>query len=202
MPDQPWPASVARRPVCPKRRLPIPFINEIAPDGTGLFAILDDNQARKCIAGRLCAVCGDPMGDEIAFLGDRVALDKGGYFIEAPVHEQCGLDSIGELCPFMSRERVPRRDHADESVTYVGIDPATLTQVGRTIAKRPYIMAICNTYTPAYTRNSAGQLSLVYQPGPRVRVRHFGWVDGRAAEVRAGPRRTQPRRTTRRQRRG
>ena len=44
-PRSPWPAEVAHLPVCPHRNLPVPFINEVAPDGTGLFAILDYGQA-------------------------------------------------------------------------------------------------------------------------------------------------------------
>jgi hypothetical protein len=188
-----WPAEVAHRPVCPKRDLPIPFINEVAPDGTGMFTILDDRQATKCLRGRLCAVCGRRMGAEVALVGDVVSLEPDGYFIEAPVHERCAdLAILGEdpgdprsaLCPYLSREQVPRRAHDDPTVAMVGVTPADLAEVGRSIAKRPVLVAIAASYGPVLVASTGGSPVLVYQAGPVIRVRLFGYDRrGRAVEV-------------------
>jgi hypothetical protein len=197
-----WPSAMAGRPVCPKRDLPIPYIAEIGVDGVGHFTIIDDDRARECLKGRLCAMCARQMGDEVALIGDVTCLDPDGYFIEPPVHEMCGLDALAGLCPFISRERVPRRPHGDD-VTLVGIEPEELYDVGRTIAKRPMIMAITRAYQAAFAVNHVGGLTMVYQPGPVARVRRYAWdADGLAAEVRP-PRvvRTQRRRPPPRSRR-
>lgn len=201
----PWPESVRDLPVCPKRDLPIPYIAEIDPaTGIGHFTVLDPQRARECLEYRLCAMCGKPMGGEVAFLTDKVSLQPGGYTIEPPVHEQCAVDAAAGLCPFVSRQRVPRRPVGD-GLSLVGTGRATITQVGRTVAKRPVVMAITETYQAAMTPNDDGGLSMIYLPGPAVRVRRYHWDrDGRLAEVlpappatpviRSQPRRKQPRR--------
>src|SRR4029077_19473107 len=104
-----WPQALRARPVCPKRQLPIPYIAEIGPGGVGEFTILDNHQAIACLRGRLCAMCGERMDGDVALIGDVVSLKPDGFFIEPPVHERCGEIATGGLCPFLSRERVPRR---------------------------------------------------------------------------------------------
>jgi len=173
-----WPPSVAGMPVCPVRHLPIPYIAEVTADGRANFTILDDAKADRCLRFRLCAMCGGPMGTEIALIGDPVALEPGGWFIEPPVHEQCGADALAGMCPFLSSARVPRRDHsADPTVAVAGQTPAELTAVGRTITKRPLIMAVCRSYRTTVTPSHAGSPLLVYLPGRVTRVRTFGYGD-------------------------
>ena len=197
-----WPPAVAGLPVCPQRKLPIPYIAEIGADGIGHFTILDDARAWECLLGRLCAMCGDPMGDEVALIGDVTSLDPGGYFIEPPVHEHCAVAALGGLCPFLSLERVPFR-LPDEGVSFVGIERHVLASVGRTVAKRPNVVVITRTYAPALAENDSGGLTMVYLAGPVERVRRYGWVDGLAAEIPPAPRvvRAQPRRRRPRSRR-
>jgi hypothetical protein len=194
---------VEHLPVCPHRRLPIPFIAEVGADGTGHFTILDDNRARECLKLRLCAMCGLPMGAEIALLGDAVSLEPGGFWIEPPVHERCAEIAAGGLCPFGSRERVPRRPPED-GVAIVGMGPDELADVGRTIAKRPWVMAITRAYTTGLAISHDGHPVMVYQAGPIVRVRRYAWdAAGQLAEVLPTPTRTarvvrnQPRRRPR-----
>lgn len=178
-----WPAAVRHLPVCPKRDLPIPYIAEIAPDGHGEFTILDDRRARECLEGRLCAMCGLPMGWWVALIGDPVSVDEpdGGLFIEPPVHEECAELALGGLCPYLSRERVPRR-MPQEDVAIAGMTPEEVFEVGRTVAKRPLIMAICHDYYPDWQPSLAGSPIMMYRPGKIVRVRRFGYADGRLAE--------------------
>jgi hypothetical protein len=181
--NEPWPEAVRHLPVCPRRKLPIPYIAEVGADGVGHFTVLDDAKAAECLAGRLCAMCSRPMGGEVALIGDVVSLDPGGYFIEPPVHESCGEVAFGGLCPFLARELVPRRPPED-TMTIVGGGRHELTDIGRTIAKRPMIMAVVEAYAPAWAVNDGSGLTLVYQAASRpVRVRRFTWQGGRATEV-------------------
>ena len=82
-----WPPEVEHLPVCPRRRLPIPFIAEVGAGGIGHFTILDSDRARECLEGRLCAMCGQPMGAEVALLGDVASLEPDGRHRSA-AHEE------------------------------------------------------------------------------------------------------------------
>ena len=201
-PDQ-WPPEVGHLPVCPRRRLPIPFIAEIGADGIGHFTILDNDRARECLEGRLCAMCGQPMGAEVALLGDVVSLEPDGFWIEPPVHERCAELAADGLCPFVSRQRVPRRP-PEAGVAIVGTGADELAAVGRDIPKRPWVVAITRTYTAGLVISGSGSPVMVYQAGPIERVRRYAWnADGKLAEVLPAPTRTvrvvrsQPRRRPR-----
>jgi hypothetical protein len=216
---QQWPEEIAHLPVCPKRGLPIPAIAEIGPDGVAEFTILDHDKARQCVERRLCAMCFRPMGQEVALIGDEVSLLPGGMFIEPPVHERCGEIAMTDgpggrgVCPFMAGERVPRRAH-DDTVATVGITVEELTQVGRTIPKRPWVMAVTRAYVPVMTLSGRGSAVMVYQAVPAdssfplfERVRRFAYgPDGRLSEVAPRPParviRTQRTTTRKRARRG
>jgi hypothetical protein len=177
-----WPQALRDRPVCPRRQLPIPFIAEIRPDGTGEFTILDHHQAIACATMRLCAMCGDPMDGEVALIGDAASLGPDGFFIEPPVHERCGEIATGGLCPFLSGERVPRRPVQD-GVSLVGATAAELAGIGRGTAKRPVVMVIAASYETGRVPSDTGSPVLAYKPLGVVRVRRYAYAGGRLAEA-------------------
>lgn len=181
-PAEKWPAALRARPLCTKRKITIPFIAEVDPvTGVANFGVFDSAKVKACVDGRLCAMCGARMGAEIAFIGDAEGLgDK--EWIEPPVHERCAEVAMAGLCPFVALERVPRRP-VQEGVGVVAIDAAELEQVGRTIAKRPSVMALTRTYKPILVRNHAGGVSVMYRAGPLTRLRRYAWRDGRLAEL-------------------
>jgi hypothetical protein len=206
-----WPEALRERPVCPHRRLPIPFIAEIRPDGTGEFTIFDADRKRECLTRNLCAMCGAPFTGDVALVGDA----EGEFFIEPPVHERCAEIALGGLCPFLSQERVPRRQSGQAApdggqVAYVG-PTGLLAEVGRTIPKRPVHVWICRSYGIGYTYSEDGHPVMIYLAPPAlvVRVRRFSYRGGRLTEDLGDPRpappagpRVQPRRQSRSQRRG
>ena len=182
-----WSERVRRLPVCPKRRLPIPYIAEIGPDGVGHFTILDAERARECLEHRLCAMCGDPMDWWIALVGDVVSLDRDGFFIEPPVHPECAEDAIGGLCPFLSTEGVPRRPPED-GVALVGTTREDLTAVGRTVAKRSWLVAIVHDYGTKWIPSRQGSPVMVYRAGRVARTRTFDYDErGALAETTPPP---------------
>jgi hypothetical protein len=178
-----WPPEVAGLPVCPKRNLPIPYIAEVAPDGTGHFTILDEDRARECLAGRLCAMCAERMGGEVALIGDQVSARPDGFFIEPPVHERCAEIAVAGLCPYLSRQRVPRRV-PDGDVTILGLTAEELAEVGRTIAKRPPAIVVASSYVAAVAPAKDGGQVIIYQPKGILRVRRFAYDEnGRTTEA-------------------
>jgi hypothetical protein len=192
--------EVEHLPVCPHRALPIPYVAERDAAGVAQFTILDQDRQEECWKGRLCAMCGLPMGEEVAFLGDEVSTRPGSFWIEPPVHERCAELAIGGLCPFVSRQRVPRRP-PDDDVALVGVGPDELAEIGRAVAKRPWVMAIVRKYGRALELGHTGSPVIVYTARRVERVRRYRWEGGRAAEVihRPAPMmvRAQPRRTSR-----
>jgi hypothetical protein len=192
-----WPAEVAHLPVCPRRGLPIPFIAEIGPDGVGNFGVLDAKRHRECLEGRLCGMCGKPMGAEVALLGHEELRGLDSFTVEPPVHERCAEVALGGLCPFIARERVPRRP-VGEGIAVIG-DAEELPEVGRTLDKPPMVMTICSDYQQANFITAGGPIP-VYLARGVLRVRRYAWRGGLAVEVRPTVR-TQPRRAAPRSKR-
>ena len=183
-----WPPEVAQLPICPHRGLPIPYIAE-RDERTGVanFGVLDPDRHDACWEGRLCAMCGRPMDGEVALYGDLVSLEPDGFYTEPPVHEACIVMALGGLCPFISREKVPRRPVGDDPTVNLLGDLAALEQVGRAggPAKRPAAVAIARDYRKGLHLGGSSGPMPVYLPTGLVRVRYYGWIDGRAAEVSA-----------------
>ena len=175
-------------PVDPRRELPIPYIVEQLPGRPANFGVLDPHRAQECYLGRLCAMCGLPMGEEVALYGDVVSLrpPPEGFFIEAPTHERCMEIALGGLCPFISQERYPRRRQDDPEVMVLG-DRDALPTVGRTVAKRPAIVAIATGYQMALMVDDNGARMPVYLARKIVRVRRYAWIDGVATERQERP---------------
>ena len=174
------PPEIRHMPIDPRRGLPIPYIVE-RPGGVANFGVLDPRRARQCYAGRLCAMCGLRMGAEVALYGDVVSLEPDGFYIEAPIHERCAEIALGGLCPFISKETYPRRRQDDPQVAVIG-DRASLPTIGRTVPKRPSILAIVHDYQMAVMLADEGQMP-VYLAPKVIRVRRFEWIGGMAREV-------------------
>jgi hypothetical protein len=177
-----WPEEVRHLPVDPRRNLPIPFIVEqFGGRKPANFGILDYRRSRFCYERRLCAMCGKRMTGDVALYGDVASLAPDGVFMEAPVHERCIEIAIGGLCPFLHDESWPRRRIADDSVT-LAADRELMHQIGRTIAKRPAVVAIAAEYVLMNMLTDTGVMP-VYR-APRIKlVRFFTWQDGVAAEA-------------------
>jgi hypothetical protein len=185
LPD--WPPEIRHLPVDPQWNLPIPYIAERV-GGETHWGILEPARVRECYRLRLCAMCGRPMDGEVALYGDVVSLrpPPDGFFIEPPVHERCIEIALGGVCPFISREDYRRRRMDDPSVMLLG-DREALREVGRTVAKRPAIVAIADTYAMANVLNEGGLMPVYVAPEGFVRVRRYAWINGAATELHTEP---------------
>jgi hypothetical protein len=82
---------------------PVPYTVLIREDGTPDFAVREPSVVQKVIEGRLCNLCGLPLGRAVAFLGDEEAvLDQD--FGEPPAHIDCSEFAL-KACPFLSGAR-------------------------------------------------------------------------------------------------
>lgn len=98
---------LAARPTDPRRRLPVPFAQARNADGSANFALIDAQKAVLAGLARRCGLCGQPMGEQVAFLGGPSAV-TGRAFLDPPMCVQCAEDAT-VLCPHLARQRVPRR---------------------------------------------------------------------------------------------
>jgi ferredoxin len=174
-----WPAALEGLPLCPVRKLPVPFSAEWDDSGRAVFTALDPERKEEMIRDRLCGVCGRPLGYWMVFLGDVVSSVPGGEpYMDPPMHEDCALAAM-EVCPFIQHERVPRRPAAPEDVLLA--PPGSFEG-----PKRPWVMAVTHGFkmVPRRTWSADGEgIMMVYQPGSIVRTRRFEYREGRITEV-------------------
>jgi hypothetical protein len=95
---KPWPACVARLPVCPVVGLPVPFSSGVDACGRGRFGRNDPLAKLTCGLARRCGICGEEFdGADMVFLvADRPMADP--VFTDPPSHEWCAEASL-TLCP-------------------------------------------------------------------------------------------------------
>jgi hypothetical protein len=171
-----WPDALAGLPICPVRKLPVPFSAEREETGRAIFTALDPVRKDQIIRYRLCGVCGSPLGYWFVFLGDEVSAVPGGIYVDPPMHEECALAAI-EVCPYIQHERVPRRPVTPDDVMIA--PPGSFDG-----PKRPWVMAVTRDFKMVPHRAwGGGPVTLVYRPARIVRTRRFEYREGRLAEV-------------------
>ena len=78
----------------------IPYTATVGTDGKPDFRVVDTVKSRRCIVYRLCAVCGQPMGEQIAFVGGPRTM-KNHLFFDTAMHEECAVYAL-QVCPFLA----------------------------------------------------------------------------------------------------
>jgi hypothetical protein len=96
-------------PPLPKHRLgrprddrgyPIPYTVLIRPDGKPDFRIIDQEKVRNAGQARRCALCGQPMGRHVAFIGGPLCHQYR-HFADGPMNRDCALFAI-QTCPHLT----------------------------------------------------------------------------------------------------
>jgi len=101
------PARIARLPV-DERGYPVPkFVATI--DGKPDFRLAKSGWVNRCITGRLCWQCGEPIGRHLAFvIGPMCAINR--VSSEPPSHLDCAQFAV-KACPFLTQPKRPRNPH-------------------------------------------------------------------------------------------
>lgn len=89
------------------RGYPIPaFVDTV--DGVRDFRFMDRTHWLRCVKERLCWVCGERLGINLAFvIGPMCAINR--TTSEPPCHRECAVWSA-RFCPFLSRPHMHRRE--------------------------------------------------------------------------------------------
>jgi hypothetical protein len=72
------------------------------------FRVTDPQKFRRCIADRLCWLCGGPLAKTVAFtIGPMCAINR--TSAEPPSHLECALYAV-KVCPFLTMPKAQRRE--------------------------------------------------------------------------------------------
>ncbi len=168
---------LAARPLDPKRRVPIPFAQELFPDGSADFRSLNQDRVIECGREGLCGLCGQSLaGAMVALVGGPQAAKYRSYS-DPPMHVECAEDAM-TLCPHIARPLVARREPS-----------ATAAQPDAFEAGKPkrWVMLIADRFQMSMQPASDGLGQRGYTPLFKVPVpeemRVWKYEDGKAVEV-------------------
>jgi len=87
------PPQLAHLPMCPRRGLPVPYVNQ-RDDRPPDFSTIFGERVLACARDQLCGVCAQPLTYWVAFLGSRRAAEERA-FLDPPMHEVIWTSSNG-----------------------------------------------------------------------------------------------------------
>lgn len=94
------------RPLDPKRKLPIPYVNEF-DDGSHDFTVINGMKSLEVGRNGRCGLCNEQLEHEVAFLGGIPKEDGMGVYTDPPMHEECAAEAT-RLCPHLRLQRMAR----------------------------------------------------------------------------------------------
>lgn len=98
----PIPERLARRPR-DSRGYPIPASVQIDAQGKPDFRVTDVRQWQSLVSRRCCALCAEPLGRHLAFVGGPLS-HKSRFFTDAAMHKECAEYAL-KVCPFLAAPR-------------------------------------------------------------------------------------------------
>lgn len=143
----------------------IPYTTWIEPS-TGIpdFKTNDELRRQKVIKQRRCAVCGDRMNLEIAFIGGPGSIEKGQMFVDAGMHPACA-EYAWNVCPYIvyGRGHAVLRGLDERKYLLREIPTGKMERMG---------MMITRSYTIFY--DPKGQMFVKAGPPTSVKWRTYG----------------------------
>lgn len=151
-PDLPkMPVAIRMLPV--ERGFPIPwFVAKI--DGMYDFRVVDTPKIAQAVKGKLCWICGQPIGRVFAFvIGPMCAINRIGS--EPPMHRACAEWSA-RACPFLTQRQGRRREGA--------LPDGLVEPAGNMIMRQPGVALIWITDSYKVVPEGRGVLFQVGEP--------------------------------------
>ena len=162
-PNLEMPASLARRPQY--RGMPIPYMSPIGADGAPKFSVDDERLKFEVITERLCGLCGESLGQWVAFIGE-IANQENRVFQQPCMHLDC-LQYAAQVCPYIANPGYSVRGMSTTNLS----GPTVVLNPERNNDPRPERMLIY--ITSEYEMVSNGQ-GIAVRVAPYKRVI---WID-------------------------
>lgn len=150
----PMPTRIAR---LPRNNVgyPIPWFVAVQQDGTRDFRVADQHKHLHALRNRLCWVCGDKMGSNLAFvIGPMCAVNR--VSAEPPVHRDCAIYSA-RVCPFLANPSMRRRT--------TGLPEGYVPAAGEPILRNPGVTLVWVTRSVKVIRPDRGNAGLLCRIG-------------------------------------
>jgi hypothetical protein len=167
--DIPVPRRLATLPR-DRRGYVVPFFVDWV-NGEPSFPLFDPAKWRRCVAQRLCWLCGQPLGRNLIFvIGPMCSINR--ITSEPPSHADCA-DYALKVCPFLinpAMRRVPDTKKAPPEAGPIA-PPA-----GQHDDRNPGVMLFWATRTYSLVRTETGPLISIGDP-----FAHAWWTRGRIA---------------------
>lgn len=150
------------------RGYPVPwFVAWI--DGVPDFRVIGPGKVAEAHRGRLCWLCGRPLGVFKAFvIGPMCAINR--ISSEPPSHVDCATFG-GRACPFLARPHARRRED--------GLPAERVQPAGFGLKRNPGVALVWVTRTYEPMRAHAGNTGTLFQVGEPTECRWF--AEGRPA---------------------
>jgi hypothetical protein len=162
------PERIKRLPVCPVRRIPVPWFVSMTEDGVYEFRAVEPEKLFQATIQNLCWVCGEPRGKNSSFvLGPMCTVNRNSA--EPPSHHDCAVFSA-QACPFLTKPHMRRREND------LPVQMSEQDSPGIFIKRNPGCVAIWTTRKFTYFRDGKG---LLFTPGDPESVEWF--AEGRQA---------------------
>ena len=87
--------------------LPVPFANQVGPDGRADFRTLDGERRQACLDRNLCGLCGQQLGRPVVLIGSPADVELC-LFFDPAMHEECALYAVA-ACPYLAN---PNRQYS------------------------------------------------------------------------------------------
>lgn len=126
------PQRLLKRPMF--RGMPVPYTTLVA-NGVPDFKTNDESKRQRCIREGLCAVCGERLGNSVAFMGGSKSLE-GRLFLDPGMHRECAEYSFA-VCPHYTG-RTDYKD-TDPSLHYANVEVT---------ASKDVFIYICRSWQP------------------------------------------------------
>ena len=95
----PIPARLSLRPT-DNRGYPIPALVLVDKNGTPDFRVTDIEKWMRAYKVRTCALCGQPLGKHLAFVGGDKSHESR-FFTDLPMHRDCAEYAL-KVCPYLA----------------------------------------------------------------------------------------------------
>lgn len=91
----------------------IPWSVAVGTDGKPDFRMIDQSKLGMALKHKVCALCGTPLGEHLAFVGGPISFETHCY-VDSAMHVECAQYAL-EVCPFLAAPKFGYAKHVKKA---------------------------------------------------------------------------------------